>query len=216
MSEGGYYQPPRPRRTSIAIVVLIHCAAIATVASSRIEVTKVIRPPTDVTWIKTPEPPPENETHSKPQKARKELIYRNPIVDVPVDTPIDAPTETIEPPHFNDVTSFNGTGDGTLVEPVPPPDPIPIEARLDRRSELQPPYPASEQRMGAEGTVSLKVLIGPDGRVKAAERLRATSEAFYQATLRHAIRKWRFEPAMIDGRPVESSKVMTVRFEIES
>ncbi len=46
--------------------------------------------------------------------------------------------------------------------------------------------------------------------------MRATSDAFFQATLRHALRNWRFKPATVDGRAIESSKVMTVRFEIDA
>jgi protein TonB len=79
---------------------------------------------------------------------------------------------------------------------------------------LKPPYPASQQRLGAEGVVTLRVLIGADGRVKSAEKLRATNDDFYQATLRHVLRNWRFKPATLDGRPIESSKVMTLHFEL--
>jgi protein TonB len=68
--------------------------------------------------------------------------------------------------------------------------------------------------MGTEGIVTLRVLIGPDGRVKSAEKVRATNDIFYQATLRHALRNWRFRPATLDGRPIESSKVMSLHFEL--
>ena len=86
---------------------------------------------------------------------------------------------------------------------------------MDRRSEPQPPYPASEQRLGREGRVTIRVLIGIDGRVAAAERVRATSDAFYRATEQHALRHWRFRPATVDGRPVESRKSITVEFRLD-
>jgi protein TonB len=42
----------------------------------------------------------------------------------------------------------------------------------------------------------------------------ATSDAFWQATQRHALSRWRFKPATVDGRPVESSKVLSIRFQL--
>lgn len=81
-------------------------------------------------------------------------------------------------------------------------------------SELQPPYPASEQRAENEGSVTVRILIGTDGRVKSVEKVRGASDAFFRATEQQALRHWRFKPATVDGRPVESRKVMTVHFRL--
>ena len=91
-----------------------------------------------------------------------------------------------------------------------------MEARLDPRSELLPPYPAEEERAEREGMVTIKVFIGTDGRVKRAEKVSAASDAFWRETHRHALRNWRFKPATLDGKPVESVKTMTVRFVLDS
>jgi protein TonB len=64
--------------------------------------------------------------------------------------------------------------------------------------------------------VRLRLTIGADGRVKAVRRLAASSDAFWSATERHARARWRFRPATLDGRPIESSKVMTVFFRIDA
>lgn len=58
------------------------------------------------------------------------------------------------------------------------------------------------------------MLIGTDGRVKQVERVSAASEAFWQATERQALSRWRFRPALRDGVAVESWRTMTVRFEM--
>ena len=91
-----------------------------------------------------------------------------------------------------------------------------MAARLDSSSELQPPYPAAEERAEVEGSVVIRILIGTDGRVKAVEKVRATSDAFFRATERQALRHWRFKPATVDGRPVESRQTMTVRFQLNA
>jgi protein TonB len=52
--------------------------------------------------------------------------------------------------------------------------------------------------------------------VKAVEKIAATSEAFWRATERHALRHWRFRPATLDGRPVESRQKVTVHFRMDA
>jgi protein TonB len=47
----------------------------------------------------------------------------------------------------------------------------------------------------------VRVTIAPDGRVTSVEQVSATSPAFFQATQRHALSRWRFKPATVDGRP---------------
>jgi protein TonB len=59
------------------------------------------------------------------------------------------------------------------------------------------------------------VLIGVDGRVKAAQSVSATSAAFFEATRRQALSKWRFKPATRGGIPEESWKTLSVRFLIK-
>ena len=81
-------------------------------------------------------------------------------------------------------------------------------------SAFQPDYPGSMIRQGAEGTVTVRVSIGTDGKVTGIERISATDEAFWVATQRHAMRKWRFRPATRDGVPVPGTKVLTVHFKL--
>jgi len=60
--------------------------------------------------------------------------------------------------------------------------------------------------------VVVRVLVGTDGRVKAIERVSATSDAFFAATRRQALSQWRFRPATRDGVGVESWYRMSVTF----
>jgi protein TonB len=99
-------------------------------------------------------------------------------------------------------------------EPVPVPEPVRKDAQFLASSELQPPYPASEQRAENEGSVTVRVLIGTDGRVKSVEKVRGTNDAFFRATQQQALRHWRFKPATVDGKPVEAHKTMTVHFRL--
>jgi len=116
--------------------------------------------------------------------------------------------------NFGDADS--GAVSGIDVTPPQPPLPVLKDAYPDPRfaADFQPPYPPGKQRLGEEGRAVVRVLIGTDGRVKRIERVSGTDEAFMLATERQALRRWRFKPATRDGRPVESWKTMTVRFEM--
>ena len=172
-------------------------------------------PPTEVDWIPFPQaPPPEpaGRAAGRPgPHAGDADAAPDPIVPLPPRGDTGIRTGPIDPGPIR-----------IIPEPLPPrqPDPAPpvrIEAQLDPRfaSALQPQYPASEQRAQNSGTVRIRVTIGTDGRVRAVERVSATSDAFFAAAERQALSRWRFRPATVDGRPVESVKVMTVHFRIE-
>lgn len=82
------------------------------------------------------------------------------------------------------------------------------------RDVLQPEYPPGLIRQEVEGSVTIRVLVGIDGWVKAVEPLRFDDDGFLKVTREQAMRKWRFLPATRDGTPVESWREMTVRFQI--
>ena len=161
-------------------------------------------------------PPPEIRPETKPQVQQKTLPAPERIETTPriADTESLFVTHTILPPETGTLT---GTGTGR-VEIVDPPivPPVFVDAAIDARfaRDLQPTYPAGERRAENEGRVVIKVLVGVDGRVKLGERVSATSDAFWQATLQRALAKWRFRPATRDGVPVEAWRTMTLRFEL--
>jgi periplasmic protein TonB len=104
------------------------------------------------------------------------------------------------------------------VEPVAPIKPVHVPllkgSRIDPRyaSKLQPDYPPSLARGGIEGSVTVRVRVGADGRVSEIQILRSDDEEFSRVTRETALKKWRFLPATSDGEPVESWREMNVRF----
>ncbi|MEA3047512.1 MAG: periplasmic protein TonB [Sphingomonadales bacterium] len=125
----------------------------------------------------------------------------------------DRPDRTRAPP-----TGGTTVGPGAGGGPPPPPTPPPARraAEFDPRyaNQLQPPYPPSELRAQREGRVQVRVTIAPSGLVSSVVRLAATSDAFWRVTEQQALSRWRFRPATVDGRPVEDTKVMNLRFQL--
>ncbi|MEC3950892.1 TonB family protein [Sphingobium sp. HWE2-09] len=161
--------------------------------------------------IDSPPPPPEVAKDSRTESTLptrpqpRQPTAADPEVVLPSDDPV--------------VTGGRDLGGDPLppviLPPIDPPRaPVLTEAAIDPRalSAFQPDYPGAMIRQGAEGVVTVRVTISPDGRVTDIEKLSASDESFWLATQRHALRKWRFRPATRDGVAVGSTKTLTVRF----
>jgi len=61
------------------------------------------------------------------------------------------------------------------------------------------------------GLVILQVLRGKDGGVREVTVLRTESLGMIESAVA-ALRQWRFEPALLNGRPVEALMTVTVTF----
>jgi TonB family protein len=67
---------------------------------------------------------------------------------------------------------------------------------------IPPPYPALARRLKLEGEVWLSVHVAADGRVLQAGIARSSGHDMLDATAVESVKKWRFEPATLDGKPV--------------
>jgi protein TonB len=65
-----------------------------------------------------------------------------------------------------------------------------------------PDYPAMSRRIGEQGVVALRVMIGIDGRASEVLVTRSSGSARLDQAAIAAIRQWRFIPAQQGGRPV--------------
>jgi TonB family protein len=82
------------------------------------------------------------------------------------------------------------------------------KARLVSRRE--PEYPKIARTTGASGTVALEATIGVDGKVKNAKVI-SGNPMLKQAAI-DAVLEWRYEPAMLNGKPVESPVEIKLNF----
>ncbi len=231
MAATGFLEQRTARPLSLGAVVLLHGAAIAAVLLVKgpgwIRVTD---PPLIITDVKLKPPPPPEPLPPPPDQLTPQVptISR---IDVPprvIPTPVPSipvsgertvvPSGPVIGSNPNPVSGTSAVREAVTAIPVREArPPVRVDAQFDPRfaGAQQPPYPAVEQRNEREGSVRVRVTIGPDGRVTSVERVSATSEAFYQATQRHALSRWRFKPATVDGRPVQSSKVLSVQFRLD-
>jgi protein TonB len=75
-------------------------------------------------------------------------------------------------------------------------------------------YPEAARRLRLEGIVILEAIILKDGTVGSIRTLRSLNELLDQAAM-DCLRSYRFEPGKINGRPVDSYYVLTVRYTLQ-
>lgn len=217
MPEGGFLEQKRSSPSGFATVVILHAAVLG--ALVMIKGPPIVGRSTPIDTYNVPpvvEPDPEPvPPRTDPQPRPRSSQLDNPPRKIVIPTGGERTEPRLPPIPWDPDPIGDGVIDLPRVEPPPPP--VRVDAQLDPRyaGDLQPPYPPSEERAQRGGIVRLRVTIAANGRVAAVARLAATSEAFWHATERQALSRWRFRPATLDGRPVESSKTMIVHFRIE-
>ncbi len=192
---------------AIGATIAIHVAVAALVILIPAKII-VLEPDGGLITENIPLPPePPVEPQIRPETKTKVTVPDHPEV---------AGTTTTGPTFVNNpgpeiLPAGNG---GTTVDP--PSVPVFVDASIDPRNKagFQPDYPGSMIRQQIEGFVTLRVFISDEGRVTAAELIKATDSAFWDATRKQAMKYWRFRPATRDGVPVASERVMTVRFRL--
>lgn len=163
-------------------------------------------------------PPPKAKEEEEKQEARKlpPIFVPKPLNDfVDKKTPVTTSNEEQET-----TTVIDGGGGDDMTEIVrdiiKQPTPIFKAALRDPKfaKSFQPDYPVGMLQREIEGTVTIRVLIGVDGRVRQVQILSATTPDFAKATERQALKAWRFKPATRGAEAVEDWKTLTVRFDI--
>lgn len=116
--------------------------------------------------------------------------------------------------------SLAGIVGSTAAVPAPPkaavtsPAPAPkvggqlVAARVISR--VDPEYPRLARQAGAGGLVELEATISADGRVRNPRVVRGNS--MLQKAAIDAVLQWRYQPAMLNGRPVESPVEIKLNF----
>lgn len=218
MTASGFVTRRRRSPVSLGAAFAIQGVILAGLLTMAPQITKELPDRLKVINISTPEEPPVNPPpplpKQDPPKSRLDTVI--PTVPTPRVAPLVLPPAPPLPP-----LPSPGAGTGTsppLPLDPPKPDPIMVGAQPDPRfaRDFQPDYPGQLVRMGVEGKVTVKVLVGTDGRVKAVQQVFADDPAFFRATEQQALRRWRFKPATRDGVAIESWREMTVRFRMES
>ncbi|HXH50359.1 MAG TPA: M56 family metallopeptidase [Terriglobia bacterium] len=78
----------------------------------------------------------------------------------------------------------------------------------------KPVYPASAKKQGIEGTVILRAVIGTSGQILSLEPYNGAHPALIKAAM-DAVGRWRYQPTLLNGVPVEVATTITVVFRLD-
>ncbi|MBS0278561.1 MAG: energy transducer TonB [Proteobacteria bacterium] len=92
----------------------------------------------------------------------------------------------------------------------------PTSARGIEGTHTTPPYPPVALRLGEEGTVRLHIALDSTGRIESVRVAKTSgSERLDNAAVNWVAKHWRYAPATRDGKPVASSVLADVRFDLQ-
>ena len=82
---------------------------------------------------------------------------------------------------------------------------------------IQPDYPVGARQRGIEGWVDVQFTVAPDGSVRNPIVLSAEPPEIFDRAALQAIKGWKYNPKIEDGKPVERADLrVRIRFELES
>lgn len=210
----------RANTVGMGAAIFVNGSIILAVALSPI-IAERLPGPTIIQGKNIPEPTPikkDPKPDDNVAKPVKPIFAPDPIIETK--TPQDPGlTMTGEWTDIGSIGTSAGGDDeaGSAFGNIPKvPTPIFTAALRDPRfaKDFQPDYPVGKLRLEIEGSVTVRILVGTDGRVRQVQILSATDPDFARATEKQALRAWRFKPAKRDGVPVEDWQTLTVRFDI--
>jgi TonB family protein len=153
-------------------------------------------------------------------KDTPETYAENPIADPPaikMDSKwFSAPFRFMVPSSIILPRSGDQSREEELPAPAPPPAPQALEQIPESLSQsraitkVKPAYPPNAKRMSATGTVEVEIIVSEAGLVVDATAI--SGHLALRSAAVEAARKWVFEPAILDGKPVRVKSVLTFVF----
>ena len=82
------------------------------------------------------------------------------------------------------------------------------------KTNQKPEYPAQSRRLNEEGTVVLKILVLAEGSAGEVEVKSSSGFPMLDQSARDAVKKWHFNPATLDGKPIDEFYSLSIPFKL--
>jgi TonB family protein len=83
------------------------------------------------------------------------------------------------------------------------------------KKDYKPTYPEEARKKGWEGVVRLEAVISKDGRVEKVTVMQSSGYQLLDDEAIRAVKKRRYQPAVQNGKPIESIRQIPIRFKLE-
>lgn len=146
--------------------------------------------------------PPERPEPPKPQPEKPNIPQKK----------FDSPKHILEPVDY-DVPKVKGSGNDIIM--ANPRSATNRDGGPERLVAIQPPYPRKAALAGIEGWVKVRFTVTPAGTVTDIHIIEANPDRVFDDAVIRALARWKFEPAMNEGRPVASTVVQMLEFSLD-
>jgi len=161
--------------------------------------------------VQRPEIRPQFDVQIAPPQTTPTLptLYLNDALMQPPaqPTPAAPQRQSSPPPAVAQERPLGSAPPSTQPQPSTPPPSRPAAASSGPRIvpvSMEPPsYPVDAQRSGAEGYVTVAFTIKTDGSVDDIEVIEDQPRGVFRRDTLRAVRRWQFQPIMVDGRATE-------------
>lgn len=160
--------------------------------------------------IEPPRPKVEPPAPKAPEPVKQPVVRRAEPATAPAPPPLPAAAPTPDPiPLAPEVAPapiapLPPNTAPVAMAPAPPAPPTPVRVELpssdaDYLQNPKPAYPAISKRLGEQGKVVVRVLIGTDGTVQKAEIQQSSGFDRLDQAARTTVLKWRYVPGKRGG-----------------
>jgi len=108
-----------------------------------------------------------------------------------------------------------GLGSSSGAAPIPSEfhvNQVDVAPRLVHK--VEPPYPFMARRNGVCGKVTVKLLVGIDGRVSRPSIVEAEPKGIFEQSVLEVIQKWKFKPGVYHGKSVATWIILPFQFKL--
>ena len=211
-----YNEDKKTMRIALAFAVVVHLVLlVVSFPSWRDEaVTEAAKPKIYVVQQVRFKPPPPKKQQEIPKPKAKKVPIPDPTPDEP--EPIRLPDEIEPQVDLPDTDVVFEIPEG----PPPSPEPEgPIQVGGDvlppaKTFAPQPQYTEIARKARLQGVVIVQAIIDKGGNVTNVKVLKGLGMGLDQAAV-DAIKKWKFDPATLNGKPVAVYYNLTVNFRLQ-
>ncbi|HEX9733349.1 MAG TPA: TonB family protein [Thermoanaerobaculia bacterium] len=159
------------------------------------------------------QPPPPKQKQEIPKPKAKKVPIPDPTPDEPEPIRIDEPEPDIDIPQVDDIV-FGIPEAPPVAEPE---GPIYVGGDVNAPEKVfapQPQYTEIARKARVQGVVIVQAIIDKEGNVTNVKVLKGLSMGLDDEAVK-AIKKWKFEPATLNGKPVDVYYNLTVNFRLQ-
>ncbi|PUE46834.1 energy transducer TonB [Limnohabitans sp. 2KL-1] len=208
---------PTRHLIGLGLVVVLHLLLFWAISSGLARaVVKKIKGPVEAVLLEDTKPdiPPPPPPPPPPKNLPPPPPAYVPPVEVAVAAPapanaIAAVSATPQPPAPIVVTA------PAPAAPAPVAAPVRVAAVVNSANCEKPDYPSASRRLEEEGTVSLRFLVGVDGKVIQAEIEKSSGFKRLDEAARAGLSRCAFKPATVDGKPEQGWASMKYTWRLE-